>query len=173
MPHVDGTPEAPRVEERPVHFECFLRNVGAIREIHILHHGMPLCGFTTNLPDGWPWGHIWVRIEEKHRVQKGCGRMMTFNQVLPKDFLVRLYDTAQALAGDDAKALMAVRKELGSEWAAYCFPDLVERERELDAKLARHREWIELLAQALRERRPGIRRVLAEDLFAEDLFGRE
>lgn len=66
MPHVSGVPEKPSVEERPVHLECFLLNVGAIKEVHILHEGRALCGL-QGLPADWPDGHRWVGVEDKGR----------------------------------------------------------------------------------------------------------
>lgn len=30
--------------------------------IHILHLGLPLCGFTRDLPVAWPKGHAWVSL---------------------------------------------------------------------------------------------------------------
>lgn len=75
MPHVAGTPEAPTVEDRPCHLECFLLNVGAIKEVHILHHGFALCGFSTTVPAEWPDGHRWVDITDKTRATcLGCRR---------------------------------------------------------------------------------------------------
>jgi hypothetical protein len=72
MPHVGGTPEEPSVEEKPCHLECFLLNVGAIKEVHILHHGFALCGL-EGIPSAWPEGHRWVDLTEKNRATcMGC-----------------------------------------------------------------------------------------------------
>ncbi len=30
--------------------------------IHILHHGYPLCLFTSRPPNDWPEGHLWVGL---------------------------------------------------------------------------------------------------------------
>lgn len=41
--------------------------------VHVLHHGLPLCGFSRELPTSWPLGHVWLRAEdERHRIS--CGR---------------------------------------------------------------------------------------------------
>lgn len=33
--------------------------------IHILHEGLPICGFTTALPRDWPDGHRWTRLDDQ------------------------------------------------------------------------------------------------------------
>ena len=30
--------------------------------IHILHHGRPLCCFSSAVPSDWPPGHLWVGL---------------------------------------------------------------------------------------------------------------
>ncbi len=35
-------------------------SVAAVQAVHVLHHGFPLCGFTTDTPGRWPEGHVWV-----------------------------------------------------------------------------------------------------------------
>jgi hypothetical protein len=30
--------------------------------VHILHHGLPLCGFHDGIPAEWPDGHQWVGL---------------------------------------------------------------------------------------------------------------
>jgi hypothetical protein len=35
-----------------------------ILTVHILHHGLPLCGFSHELPRDWPPGHKWVGKDE-------------------------------------------------------------------------------------------------------------
>lgn len=37
---------------------------GPLRCIHFLHHGLPLCGFTREIPLNWPSGHRWVRVDD-------------------------------------------------------------------------------------------------------------
>lgn len=32
--------------------------------VHALYRGLPLCGFTTNTPNKWPVGHMWVGKDE-------------------------------------------------------------------------------------------------------------
>jgi hypothetical protein len=74
IPHIDGTPEEPSVEERPMHLECFLLNVGVIKVVHILYEGRALCGL-PGIPREWPEGHRWVRKEERNRATcSGCKR---------------------------------------------------------------------------------------------------
>ncbi len=36
--------------------------------VHILHHGLPLCEFTMEIPATWPAGHTWVSLRE---IQEG------------------------------------------------------------------------------------------------------
>lgn len=31
--------------------------------IHVLHEGMPLCGFSSEVPRDWPRGHSWIGID--------------------------------------------------------------------------------------------------------------
>jgi hypothetical protein len=78
MPHMVSSPEEvpPRFEEGPVHLECFLLNVGAIKEVHILDAGYSLCNM-PGLPSDWPEGHRWVRVEEAKRATcYACKRKM-------------------------------------------------------------------------------------------------
>lgn len=42
-----------------------LRSVFTLPAVHILHHGLPICGFTRLLPRDWPSGHSWVGFDEK------------------------------------------------------------------------------------------------------------
>lgn len=35
--------------------------------VHILYHGQPLCGFSSEVPAHWPSGHLWVCVEDKER----------------------------------------------------------------------------------------------------------
>jgi hypothetical protein len=34
--------------------------------VHILYHGRPLCGFSTEVPKDWPDGETWVSRQEKN-----------------------------------------------------------------------------------------------------------
>jgi len=34
--------------------------------VHILHSGLPLCGFTSDEPRHWPFEHKWVGPNEAH-----------------------------------------------------------------------------------------------------------
>jgi hypothetical protein len=34
--------------------------------VHVLHHGYPLCGFTTLIPREWPGFQLWVPIRDAH-----------------------------------------------------------------------------------------------------------
>ena len=33
-------------------------------EVHVLHEGRPLCGFSNDVPANWPGGHLWVGIKD-------------------------------------------------------------------------------------------------------------
>lgn len=33
--------------------------------VHILRHGMPLCGFSRDVPRDWPPGHLWVGLDDQ------------------------------------------------------------------------------------------------------------
>lgn len=43
-----------------------LRASECIHEItvHVLHHGLPLCRFSTGAPVFWPDGHRWVGLDD-------------------------------------------------------------------------------------------------------------
>jgi hypothetical protein len=32
--------------------------------IHVLRAGLPLCGFSNDIPANWPEGHLFVSVEE-------------------------------------------------------------------------------------------------------------
>lgn len=34
-----------------------------MRTVHVLLHGLPLCGFTKDVPRDWPDGHVWIHRE--------------------------------------------------------------------------------------------------------------
>lgn len=41
--------------------------------VHILHHGLPLCGFSKDVPGKWPEGHKWTAIHRPdHSTCVGC-----------------------------------------------------------------------------------------------------
>jgi hypothetical protein len=45
------------------------------RVVHILLAGWPLCGFSRELPSGWPKGHLWVPVSESAEANcPGCVR---------------------------------------------------------------------------------------------------
>ena len=31
-----------------------------VKRVHVLHKGLPLCGFTRDIPAEWPPGHSWL-----------------------------------------------------------------------------------------------------------------
>jgi hypothetical protein len=64
-----GNPGDP--PELPYHLQCFLASVGVGQTVHILYEGLPLCGFTTDVPAKWPPRSVWVRLEEK--LDANCG----------------------------------------------------------------------------------------------------
>jgi len=33
----------------------------AAEVVHVLVHGLPMCGFTRDVPRDWPGGHVWTR----------------------------------------------------------------------------------------------------------------
>jgi hypothetical protein len=45
--------------ELPVHWGCFLVDVGAFVEVHVLAAGQALCGI-PGPPSSWPIGHRWT-----------------------------------------------------------------------------------------------------------------
>jgi len=41
--------------------------------MHLLSAGLPLCGFTTQMPREWPEDHMWLGLNEKDRpLPPGC-----------------------------------------------------------------------------------------------------
>lgn len=44
--------------------------------IHILFHGLPICGFSREVPANWPEGHKWISIDDRELHQhlncEGC-----------------------------------------------------------------------------------------------------
>jgi hypothetical protein len=34
------------------------------KTVHVLRHGLPLCGFATGFPADWPPGHSWVGMDD-------------------------------------------------------------------------------------------------------------
>lgn len=42
--------------------------------VHVLLYGLPMCGFTTNVPVRWPANHRWIGATEDHADVncKGC-----------------------------------------------------------------------------------------------------
>jgi len=41
--------------------------------VHILHHGLPLCRFTVDLPEDWPAGHSWTDLSRARESNcRGC-----------------------------------------------------------------------------------------------------
>jgi hypothetical protein len=49
--------------------------------VHLLRHGLPLCGFSTKVPGEWPPNHVWVGafaemvgLKEPQVPCEGCGR---------------------------------------------------------------------------------------------------
>jgi hypothetical protein len=73
-PHVTLADGGYVAVERASHLECFLLNVGAIKEVHVLHHGFALCGL-RGVPSEWPDGHRWVRLSEKKRATCGVCKL--------------------------------------------------------------------------------------------------
>lgn len=48
--------------------------------VHVLRHGLPLCGFSREMPALWPQGHRWVRREDVATLQaelkcQACARV--------------------------------------------------------------------------------------------------
>jgi len=69
----------------PYHHRCFMKSLGldeyrrdtlpapAPLQVHILWHGLPMCGFTTEIPEDWPEGHKWVsRLEREDATCENC-----------------------------------------------------------------------------------------------------
>lgn len=42
---------------------------GAPHCVHVLDRGLPLCGFSRDLPKDWPDGHVWVRANDRSKVK--------------------------------------------------------------------------------------------------------
>jgi hypothetical protein len=57
MPAINA--QGAHVGDTIYHRICFFKHLGLPVTIHLLFHGMPLCGFTTKLPKDWPNGHVW------------------------------------------------------------------------------------------------------------------
>ena len=57
-----------------VHHLCFCRVVqGSGVIVHALLYGLPLCGFSREVPGKWPDGHKWVYVEDKELLTcDGC-----------------------------------------------------------------------------------------------------
>ena len=36
----------------------------AERVVHALYHGLPLCGFSNEVPNKWPEGHQWTDVND-------------------------------------------------------------------------------------------------------------
>lgn len=55
--------------------------------IHILHEGLPLCGFSREVPGHWPEGHRWVRVEDaKDATCGGClAKLQCCNAIIRPD----------------------------------------------------------------------------------------
>lgn len=46
--------------------------------VHVLHHGLSLCRFTTDLPGNWPIGHRWTGLDDRAPVNcPGCLRVLS------------------------------------------------------------------------------------------------
>jgi hypothetical protein len=58
------------------HLGCFLDWIG-VERVHVLHHGMPICGFASTVPRDWPEGHRWVSILDWEKATCGACRART------------------------------------------------------------------------------------------------
>jgi len=47
--------------------------------VHLLHHGLPRCGFSKDIPKNWPNGHKWVPSEEDLETKLGANDRPCFN----------------------------------------------------------------------------------------------
>jgi len=45
----------------------------ALEVVHLLWHGLPLCGFTLEMPCDWPDGHVWTTLRSEVSCT-GCAR---------------------------------------------------------------------------------------------------
>lgn len=68
--------------------------------IHILHEGLPLCGFTDAVPRDWPVGDRWVRREEIE-TKEDYARIQAVDTVCPL-CLVRMADLPEEPPCDPA-----------------------------------------------------------------------
>ena len=49
--------------------------------VHVLQHGLPLCGFSKDVPASWPGGHVWTSVDNVSDVtclpcKKEAGRLV-------------------------------------------------------------------------------------------------
>jgi hypothetical protein len=51
--------------------DCIERARLSVKIVHILHHGVALCG-QPGLPSTWPLGQRWVRLEDDGATCRGC-----------------------------------------------------------------------------------------------------
>lgn len=46
--------------------------------VHVLHHGLPRCGFSIDVPREWPGEHRWISLDE-YRIRRQHGTLATEN----------------------------------------------------------------------------------------------
>ena len=42
-----------------------------MKTVHALKHGLPMCGFSRELPADWPDGHAWISFQEWELNKRG------------------------------------------------------------------------------------------------------
>lgn len=58
----EGAPRHPLYVRATTRPQLWRKGSAQTAPIHVLHEGLPLCGFTRVVPRDWPAGHLWVGV---------------------------------------------------------------------------------------------------------------